>query len=628
VSKNKIILLQVWIGKIPDYFWYHYETTKNINNIDFLFITDQTDLILDAKNYKVIFKKKEEIESLLREKLQNTDIEIRNNKKICDLKASLGDLFFENINEYEYFGVYDIDTLFGNMKEVFNSIDEGYDVISFGDDLYHNRISGPFIIFRNNEEIRKFYKHDDFILALEKDNVVCYEEQDFYQRLKQSFNIKIIQNQTNVEIHNGGKLGFNSFWSAGNLYVDGIEKSLFHFYRKNETKLVKTGNIISSYYDKKIIDDFYWVIHFSENYEKFLPSILESIKKYSNRKCILYSINYFPKIAFELQYNSDQFLFKRIDIPKGNIDYRGRDFNILTSKPLILLDVINSFPGKKFVHIDMDIYLTTNSDNIVKYFNYLDEYPLANSHVHDVIYTSNVIPGEEWTSTLHVLLREEKITNDPIFPRRKCNIIVFDERSKWFFQEQMSLYEKYINSNIPGILYLHDEDTFNSILAKYGLHKSLPLLDIEETHDINIEKINEYSYSKITTWLSPSLVRPESVNDFLFFHGFKDPLDYEKIANTYGNKVLDCEELIIKYQNNTLLFEKNTFLTTKKDVGIVDFVIKDLIGNEIFRLGNQNLLQYWVFYISNFYLSEGKYILEVYKKEDNHKIFTDYFQVK
>jgi hypothetical protein len=38
---NKIVLIQVWFGKIPDYFWHHYETTKNIYGLDFILFTDQ-----------------------------------------------------------------------------------------------------------------------------------------------------------------------------------------------------------------------------------------------------------------------------------------------------------------------------------------------------------------------------------------------------------------------------------------------------------------------------------------------------------------------------------------------------------------------------------------------------------
>jgi hypothetical protein len=240
---------------------------------------------------------------------------------------------------------------------------------------------------------------------------------------------------------------------------------------------------------------------------------------------------------------------------------------------------------------------------------------------------SGVIPGEEWTSSLHILLREENINRDPIYPRRKFNIILFDSRSEWFFKEQMGLYEKYINSEIPGILFLHDEDTFNAILAKYSLNKSLPLSDIEETYNLKLDKIHEYSYNKITSWVSPNLILPESINDFLFFHGFKETKDYLNIENEFGNSVLDCEELVITYKDNTLFFEKNSFLTTKKINGLVDFVVSDMNRNIIFKLENQDLKMYWLFYISNFYLEKGYYLIEIYKKENKHKIYNNILKI-
>ena len=167
---------------------------------------------------------------------------------------------------------------------------------------------------------------------------------------------------------------------------------------------------------------------------------MDSIKKYSNRKCVLYSINYTPDFLFKTQYETDQFIFRRIDMEPGPLDNRGRDSRIMNSKPIILMDAIKAFPGKKFVHIDTDIYLTSNSDNITKYFDRLENYPLMNSHIHDVMYLSGVRPDEEWTSSLHVLLNAMEENNSPVFPRRKCNVIVFDEGSYWFFEEQMKLY--------------------------------------------------------------------------------------------------------------------------------------------------------------------------------------------
>jgi hypothetical protein len=111
--EKQIALIQLWLGEIPDYFWYHYETTKNLIGFNFILFTDQK-IKLNSKNYTVINTTKEEIELKISGKL-NREIKIKNNKKTCDLKASFGDLFEEYVNGYEYFGCYDIDTLFGDV---------------------------------------------------------------------------------------------------------------------------------------------------------------------------------------------------------------------------------------------------------------------------------------------------------------------------------------------------------------------------------------------------------------------------------------------------------------------------------------------------------------------------------
>lgn len=627
---KKVGLVEVWLGKIPEYFQYHIETIGNFSCADFYFFTDDREYdfsYINHDNFVVNYIDQKEFLDLFNKTSEIKIEKIKEPKKIIDFKLSYFEMFSQYIKNYEYVGIYDIDTMFGDINQTIIELTQDYDFISVGDETYHNRLSGPLIIMKNKVELLDLIKTDRYYETLTLDEIYGYGEKELSKYVMENHKTKIIYS-TNIDTNNGGKNLYESVWDNGKIFIENEERMLYHFYRKDHTTFRKIENKIYTKFDKKIVDDFCWVVHFSENYEKMIPRLIESIKKYSNRKCILYSINYFPKMANDMEYNSDQFIFKKIEIPQGKLDERGRDFNILTSKPLILMDAINSFPQKKFVHIDTDIYLTTNSDGIVKYFDQLENYPLANSHVHDVIFTSNVIPGEEWTSTLHILLREEEITKNPVYPRRKCNVIVFDEKSKWFFKEQMDLYKKYEGSKIPGILGIYDEDTFNCLLAKYELKKSLPLVDIEESYDLKIDKIHEYSYNKITSWVSPNLVFPESLNDFLFFHGFKDPMDYEKIKNEYGNKVLDCEELVIKYKDNLLLIEKNSFLTTKNDIGIVNFVVKDLNNNILFNMENQNLLEYWTFYISNFYLPKGKYSLELYKKENNHKIFGDIFEVK
>ena len=81
MGNKKIVLIQVWIGNIPDYFWYHYESTRNLYGVDFLIFTDQN-LKLDADNYKVFPIDIYGLERLLYDKTKRP-IKILSNKKVC-----------------------------------------------------------------------------------------------------------------------------------------------------------------------------------------------------------------------------------------------------------------------------------------------------------------------------------------------------------------------------------------------------------------------------------------------------------------------------------------------------------------------------------------------------------------
>jgi hypothetical protein len=320
---------------------------------------------------------------------------------------------------------------------------------------------------------------------------------------------------------------------------------------------------------------------------------MDSINKYSNRKCIIYSINFEYNIPNKF-LTSGQFIFKQIDIDPGKKDSRGRDENIISCKPRLMLDVINFLPNKKFIFIDSDVYLTTTSDDFGKFFNDLENYPLINQHTHDKLYLCNIIEGEEWTSTIDILA-EATNTEVTVFPRRKTNVMLFDEKSKWFFQEQLQMYDEYKDSR-PGIFTLHDEDSANIILSKYNLHKSLHLCDIEESSNINMSKFTDMDHPFHMTGLSDYLILPNHQNDVFCFHGLKYEWQYKNIQNDYGNSVIDCEEILIEYKDKTILFEKNSFLTTKKIDENVDFNIKNING-EIAILREFHGLMQWQSFI-------------------------------
>ena len=620
--KNNILLIQLWLGKIPDYFWYHYETTKDICGFDFIIFTDQ-DIKLNSKNYRVVKITKEDIEIKL-SNILNRNIKINNNKKICDLKASFGDLFKEYVGEYNYFGCYDIDTLFGDVyNNIIDYIGE-YDFITIGNEDFHNRLSGPFLIIKNTEELRTLYKKGDYVGCLLENDVLCYEEHTLSELAMKEYKVKII-NSMNCETFNGGKNTYDVCWSGGKLTINDEEKIFYHFYRKNYTTFQKVGNQIFGRYDKKFVEDFYWVFGFTKNYSQTVPFLMDSINKYSNRKCVIYSINFDYNIPNKF-LTSGQFIFKRIDIPPGKKDSRGRDENIISCKPRLMLDVINFLPNKKFIFIDSDVFLTTTSDDFVRYFTDLENYPLINQHTHDRLYLCNIIEGEEWTRTIDILA-EATNTEVTVCPRRKTNVMLFDENSKWFFQEQLQMYDEYKDSQ-PGIFTLHDEDSANIILSKYNLHKSLHLCDIEESSNINMSKFTDMDHPFHMTGLSDYLILPNHQNDVFCFHGLKYDWQYKNIQNDYGNSVIDCEEILVEYKDNTILFEKNSFLTTKKIDENVDFIVKKINGEVVESLPNQDLFRYFIFYISNVRLTDDQYIIEMVGTNSGKKYYNNLLQIK
>ena len=324
--------------------------------------------------------------------------------------------------------------------------------------------------------------------------------------------------------------------------------------------------------------------------------------------------------------SNEQFIFRRVDIPTGekynNLHLNGYS-NILISKPIILSDVIDFKPNNKFVYIDSDVYLNVTADNVINYFKNIENYPLINSHVHDKIFINDIFPSWEWVSSLDIL---SEATGIPIiiFPRRKTNLMIFNRNCKWFFDEQMSLYNQYKNSR-PGIFRLTDEDAANILLSKYNFKKSLPVIDMEESSVIDLTKFRNYSYN--SDQISQHAILPSNANEVLIFHGFKSIDFIQKINNDHLPTVIEHDRLSISYENNTLLFKKFTFFSDKKIKIPVDFKIKNLNGDVLYEFNNQDLYRYWLFYIGNCFLENGYYIIQIVDSLNNI-IFNKILRIK
>jgi hypothetical protein len=617
MNNYKIALIQVWLGKFPDYFKYHLKTCENQSYIDFLIFTDHNVNLKLPSNVKILNITKTEIEEKV-STLVNYPVILANNKKACDLKASYGDLFKEHLTEYDYVGCYDIDTLMGDLYNWVHPYLGKYDFISTADSTFHNRLSGPFLIWKNKQDLNTIYKKLNFIDVINLPEVYCFEEKEFSNFIIDTYPTKLIYNSQNIE-EESGKVLYNAEWIGGKTYCKDKEIMFYHFYNKPHTKLSFRGNSIISEHKKTYLDDFYWVTHFTKNYEPLLEVLINSIEQFSNRKCILYTINYTSDLAFKL---SDQFIVRRLDVELGELNDKGKYDNVLSLKPSILSDVIDFIPESKFVYVDTDISLTINADSIIKYFDELQGFPLINSHTHDRIVVKNLIEGEEWSSSLNILA---DATGDSVhvFPRRKTNVIVFDKTCKWFFEEQINLFNTYKNTR-PGILALHDEDSANLLINRYNYRKCLPLVDIEEIPYVDMGIFHNYKYGAHP--VSDELVLPQHENDLIAFHGFKNPEFGNQLKENYFKTVLSQDDFIIEYKNNTFWWTKNSFLGGKNFQPIIRFEI--LNNNQVlYTLNNQDIFKYWGFFINSLSLNSGYYETRIIEESTNKIIYKNIIKV-
>lgn len=78
-----------------------------------------------------------------------------NPRKFCDLKPAYAEIFAENIEEYDFWGICDMDIVWGDIRKFTTpQILDEYDIIS----SRNQNISGHFTLFRNNPKINALYK--------------------------------------------------------------------------------------------------------------------------------------------------------------------------------------------------------------------------------------------------------------------------------------------------------------------------------------------------------------------------------------------------------------------------------------------------------------------------------------
>ena len=146
---KKIIYIVPYFGRFPDFFNMWLFSCKYNPTIDGMIITDDETEFAYPPNVHVFYMSFAELKMQIQKKY-DFHIELSTPYRLCDYKVAYGDIFYEKIKEYDFWGYCDIDMFWGDVRSFMNEERlNNYDRIGY---LGHSTI------YKNNPEINTLYK--------------------------------------------------------------------------------------------------------------------------------------------------------------------------------------------------------------------------------------------------------------------------------------------------------------------------------------------------------------------------------------------------------------------------------------------------------------------------------------
>lgn len=176
MSNVSIIKIIPYFGQWPDWFELYIESCKHNPDIHWLFYTDCDEPDNQSTNVSYKYMSFDEYKRFVSERL-SINFNPSSPYKLCDLKPALGFIHEEDIQDYEFFAIGDIDIIYGQIRRfITDALLEKYDVIG----THNRRLSGHFAIFRNTEMFRQaFRKIPDWQKLMEKNEHLGLDESKF-----------------------------------------------------------------------------------------------------------------------------------------------------------------------------------------------------------------------------------------------------------------------------------------------------------------------------------------------------------------------------------------------------------------------------------------------------------------
>ncbi len=173
---KSICLINVFLGEFPWYFNFFLKSCSTNASVDFLIFTDQEAPENSPVNVSFVPLSLSDFNRLATEKLDLV-IHVKYAYKLCDFKPAYGLIFSEYLKNYEYWGITDIDVIFGRIREfITDEMLEENRVISVRNDYP----TGSFMIFENDTDINDLFKKSkDYEDVFTSQKHYCFDECNF-----------------------------------------------------------------------------------------------------------------------------------------------------------------------------------------------------------------------------------------------------------------------------------------------------------------------------------------------------------------------------------------------------------------------------------------------------------------
>jgi len=150
---KSILLIIPYFGTWPIWFEAHLVSIKENPTIDWLVVTDCDIPKLYPSNITFLQITLKELNKKVN-KVVEAEVPL-NPRKFCDLKPAYGDIFNEYIKDYDFWGICDMDIVWGDIRKFMTpELLNNFDIICSRPEA----ISGHFSLFRNLKNLNVLYK--------------------------------------------------------------------------------------------------------------------------------------------------------------------------------------------------------------------------------------------------------------------------------------------------------------------------------------------------------------------------------------------------------------------------------------------------------------------------------------